>query len=310
MISKDNLERYIAYTKRKGFTAQTQETYTNQIKSFFKFLDRYYPRIESPAEVNKHIIADYHDYLNERTTPEGNPLANKSISAMLFAIKSFFSFLLDQDLIASNPTKGLILPKQERRLVRDVLTEKEVAKILKYCNTTTPFGLRDRAILELVYATGIRTTELCNLKVADVNLKEQTAFIDKGKGNISRLVPAGQYAILYVEKYLRNARKFFLRMKPNDPGYLFLTQFGNPFERRSINKWVMRPIQEKLKLKKPLTVYSFRHALATHLLQNNVDVSYIAKLLGHRSLNTTQQYLKIEIGDLKRVHSLYHPRER
>ena len=100
-----------------------------------------------------------------------------------------------------------------------------------------------------------------------------------------------------------------MKVKPTDPGFLFLTQFGNPFERRrSINKWVMRPIKEKLKLKKPLTVYSFRHSLATHLLQNNADVSYIAKFLGHRSLNTTQQYLKIEIGDLKRIHGLYHPR--
>jgi integrase/recombinase XerD len=302
------MEEYRAFSKRKGFTGQTQESYVQHLKSFFAFVDRYYPRIESPAAVNKRIVSDYHDYLCERKTADGKPLANKSICAMLFAVKSFYSFLTGQDLIATDPTKGLILPKQERRLVRDVLTEAEVITILKSCNTNTPFGLRDRAILELVYSTGIRTSELCNLKVADVDLKEQTVFIDKGKGNISRLVPAGQYAIMYAEKYLQNGRRFFLKMKVQDPGYLFLTQFGNPFDRKSINQWVMRPIQQKLKLKKNITVYSFRHALATHLLQHNVDVSYIARLLGHRSLNTTQQYLKIEIGDLKRVHGLYHPR--
>jgi len=308
MNTDEYMEKYCAFTKRKGFTTQTQESYEQHLKSFFTFADLYYPRLESPATVNKRIVADYHDYLCERKTADGKPLANKSICAMLFAIKSFYSFLTEQDLIATDPTKGLILPKQERRLIRDVLTEAEVIKILKSCNTSTPFGLRDRAILELVYATGIRTTELCNLKVADVDLKEQTVFIDKGKGNISRLVPAGQYAIMYVEKYLQNGRRFFLKMKTQDPGYLFLTQFGNPFDRKSINKWVLRPIQQKLRLKKNITVYSFRHALATHLLQHDVDVSYIGKLLGHRSLNTTQQYLKIEIGDLKRVHSLYHPR--
>ena len=232
MNNNEHLERYLAWLKRKGYTAQTQES------------------------------------------------------------------------------KDLVLPKPERRLVRDILTETEVKQILESCGGYTPFNLRNRAIIELLYATGTRTTELCNLKVADVNLKEQIVFIEKGKGEISRLVPIGQYAAVCIEKYIEHARKFFLKSKPQDLGYLFLTQFGNPFDRKSINKWVMRPIQQKLKLKKHLTVYSFRHAVATHLLQHNLDVSYIAKLLGHRSLNTTQQYLKIEIGDLKRVHSLYHPRER
>ena len=310
MNANDYLETYRAFLRRKGYTRQTQESYERQIKSFFAFLKRYYPRIGSPTEVDKRIITDYHDYLCERRTSDGKPLANKSICLMLFAVKSFFSFLVAEDIVSGDPTKALILPKQERTLVRDVLTEAEVMKILKNCNGHTPFSLRDKAILELLYSTGMRTTELCNLKVTDVNLKEQTVFIDKGKGNISRLVPIGQYASLYVGKYLQNGRKFFLKGKLYDPGFLFLTQFGNPFERRSINKWVMSPIQQKARLKKHLTVYSLRHALATHLLQHGVDVSYIAKLLGHRSLNTTQQYLKIEIGDLKRVHSLYHPRER
>ena len=304
------LELYRACIKRKGYSEQTLESYERQIQAFFAFLRRYYPRISSPNSMNKRIISDYHDFLCERKTSDGKPLANKSIRLMLTAVKSFFSFLVAEDFMAGDPTKALILPKQERRLVRTVLTESEVMKILKSCNSRTPFGLRDRAILELLYATGIRTTELCNLKVTDVNLKDQTLFIDKGKGNISRLVPIGQYASLYIEKYLQKGRRFFLKMKIQDPGSLFLTQFGNPFDRRSVNKWVMRPIQQKLKLKKHLTVYSLRHSVATHLLQHNVDVSYIAKLLGHRSLNTTQQYLSIEIGDLKRVHSLYHPREK
>jgi site-specific recombinase XerD len=310
MKTNEYVDLYRSFLQRKGYTKQTQESYERQVKAFCAFLKQYYPRISTPTAVNKLIITDYHDYLCERRTPGDKPLANKSICLMLIALKSFFSFLVAEDFMAGDPTKALILPKQERRLVRDILTEPEVMKILKSCNRTTPFGLRDRAILELLYATGIRTTELCNLKVMDVDLKDQTVFIDRGKGNISRLVPIGQYASLYIEKYVQNGRRFFLKTKLHDPGCLFLTQFGNPFERRSINEWVMRPIQQKLRLKKHLTVYSLRHAVATHLLRHDVDVSYIAKLLGHRSLNTTQQYLKIEIGDLKRIHSLYHPRER
>ena len=144
----------------------------------------------------------------------------------------------------------------------------------------------------------------------DLSLKNQSVLIEKGKGNVSRLVPIGQYATFYIEEYLKKGRKYLLRGKRNDPGNLFLTQFGNPFDRKSINKSIMKPIQRRLKLKKNLTVYSWRHACATHLLHHRVDVAYIAQLLGHRSLNTTQQYLKIEIGDLKRMHALYHPRER
>lgn len=182
MNTDDYLEKYRSFIKRKGFTEQTRETYERHIKAFSTFLGSYYPRIDSPTAVTKHIITDYHDYLCERRLKDGKPLANKSICLKLIAVKSLFSFLVAQDFMASDPTKGMILPKEERRLVRDILTESEVMQILKSCNTPTPFGLRDRAILELIYATGIRTTELCNLKATEVNLKAQTIFIDKGKG--------------------------------------------------------------------------------------------------------------------------------
>ena len=216
---------------------------------------------------------------------------------------------MKEDYIISDPTKSISMPKQEKRLPRAILTEDEVMAILQSFDSRTAVATRNRAILELLYACGMRTTELCQLKVADVDFQEQTVFIEKGKGNISRSVPIGQYAAHYIGEYLAKARKFFLKGKRNDSGFLFLTQFGNPFDRKTVNKFVMKPIQRKLQFKKNITVYSFRHSIATQLIQRNVDVSYISKLLGHRSLNTTQQYLNIEIGDLKKIHSLYHPRE-
>ncbi len=110
--------------------------------------------------------------------------------------------------------------------------------------------------------------------------------------------------------YLEKARKYMLKGRRNDPGYLFLTLRGNPFNNTTINRSVMRNVSRTLDEKKHLSCYSFRHATASHLLANNVDIAYIAKLLGHSSLKTTQRYLKVEIGDLKKMHSLYHPRER
>ena len=191
----------------------------------------------------------------------------------------------------------------------NILSEQEIAQVLESCDLRTPLGMRNRAVLELFYATGMRTTELCSLRTGHVDLAAQTVLVENGKGGKSRLLPIGQYAAYYVGEYVSKARKYLLRNSRHDPGILFVTQFGRPFDRKSINKSVMRPIQRRLGLKKDLTCYTFRRSLATQLIQHNVDVSYVARLLGHESLNTTQRYLRIEIGDLKRMHSLYHPRE-
>jgi integrase/recombinase XerD len=310
MTTEDYVDKYLLSLKRKGYSILTIESYRREIRQFVRFLDEFYPRVTSPAEVKREIVTDYQDYLGERRTRADRPLSNRTISVKLSALKTFFRFLSDEDYILSDPTRNIAMPKEELRLPKAVLTEKEVMMILESSDTRTPLGLRNRAVLELLYACGMRTSELCNLKTLDLSLKDQTVLIEKGKGNVSRLVPIGQYATLYIQEYLKKGRKFLLRGKRSDPGNLFLTQFGNPFDRKSINKSIMKPIQQRLKLKKNLTAYSWRHACATHLLHRNVDVTYIAQLLGHRSLNTTQQYLKIEIGDLKRMHSLYHPRER
>ena len=143
-----------------------------------------------------------------------------------------------------------------------------------------------------------------------MDLKEQTVTIMKGKGGKSRVVPIGQYACHYIAEYLRKGRKYFLRGRTDDPGLLFLSGWGNPFNASTINRSVMWKIAAEVGLKKDLTCYTFRHSVATHMLRNEANVMFIAKLLGHASLKTTQKYLRVEIGDLKRVHSLYHPRER
>jgi len=310
MSFESYIEKYLAFLKRKAYSSLTVDSYSREIRRFIRFLTEYYPRITAPTEVKREIIIDYQDYLSERRTRGDRPISNRTICGKLTALKTFFRFLYDEDYIVSNPMRNIAFPKEEKRLPKSVLTEKEVMLILESCDTRTALGLRNRAVLELLYSCGIRTSELCNLKIQDLSLKDQSVLIEKGKGNVSRLVPIGQYASLYIEEYLKKGRKYLLRGKRDDPGNLFLTQFGNPFDRKSINKSVMKPIQRKLKLQKNLTVYSWRHACATHLLHRKVDVAYIAQLLGHRSLDTTQKYLKIEIGDLKRMHALYHPREK
>ncbi len=203
----------------------------------------------------------------------------------------------------------IVAPKEEQRLTRTVLTQEETMDLLKAVLPRDPVSIRDRAILELLYACGIRTTELCNLKVSEVDLKEQTIMIVHGKGGKSRIVPIGQYASHYIGLYLEKGRKRLLMGRRTDPGNLFLTSRGTPFSRQTINRTVIGRANRLLGGKKRITVYSMRHGAASHLIANGVDIAYVARLLGHESLETTKRYLKIEIGDLKKMHALYHPRE-
>ena len=208
-----------------------------------------------------------------------------------------------------DPTISIALPRGEQRLTRNILTEEEVLELLRLVKPSTPTSFRNRAILELFYACGIRTFELCNLMVGDIDFKAQTVTILHGKGDKLRVLPIGQYACHYNQLDLQKSRKYMLKGKFEDPGNLFLTNRGNPFNRSSINSCVIRSIMREMKIDKHISCYSFRHSVATHLLARSVDIAYIAQLLGHSSLETTQRYLKIEISDLKKVHSQYHPRE-
>jgi integrase/recombinase XerD len=301
--------QFAQHMKRIGRSINTIETYDRNIGQFGAFLREFYPRISSITEVSAEVVLDYHDYLIGYED-SGKPLAGSSIRLKLVALRSFFGFLAREDYLPTNPAKPIVLPKIGQRLPRSVLTEDEVKQVLESCDPHTPLDIRNRAILEVFYACGIRTSELCDLSVNDVDLQAQAILIQNGKGGKSRFVPIGQYATHYVSHYLQKSRRSFVRTVRTEPGNLFLTRFGNPFDRRSINKHVMRPIERKLGLKKPLTCYAFRRSVATHLIRRGVDVSYIARLLGHESLNTTQQYLRIEISDLKKVHARYHPREQ
>ena len=260
-------------------------------------------------KITKDIVLDYQTYLTHYRTKVNKPLSNKTQNLKLDALRKFFIFLIKKDLILKDPTTELSFQKEEQRLTRNILSEKEVFHLLDKMKPRGPIGIRNRAIIELFYACGIRTSELCALKVHDVDLKEQTVTIVKGKGNKSRVVPIGQYATYYIELYLEKARKHMLKGKKVDPRYLFLSQRGNPFNRTTINKCVIGSILRKGLIEKSISCYSFRHSIATHLLRNKVDIMYIAQLLGHSSLKTTQKYLHVEISDLKKMHSLYHPRE-
>ncbi len=293
-----------------SLSPRTIETYSEQVRLFLAFVDAHYPRLASIRAVNRGVIADYLTLLRARTGRTGRPLANQTLVVKTKAVRAFFSFLAREGTVLRDPTSEMIRPREQIVVSRNVLSQEEVRDLIQGIRPIDPLSIRNRAIVELFYACGLRTSELCDLKIGDVDLKEQTVTIAHGKGGRSRVAPIGQYAAHYVELYLSRARKYMLAGKRKDPGNLFLSGRGNPFDRSSINKTVMRSAAMALACGKRVSAYTFRHSIATHLLANGLDVVHIAELLGHRSLRTTQRYLTIEIGDLKRLHALVHPRER
>ena len=305
-----HIQPFKASLESKSFSPRTVEAYVRHAKGFDRFLESYYPRIERVNEVTTEIVDDYQRFIRESHLSDGRPPSNTTVRLKLTALKKLFGFLLEQDAVLRDPTRVIIAPKEEQRLTRTLLTEDEVLALLARIEPRDATSTRDRAILELFYACGIRTSELCDLKVSDVDLASQTVTVVHGKGGKSRILPIGQYASHYVGLYAEKARHRLLRGRKIDPGALFLTAIGTPFSRKTINRAVMGRVNKLLGGEKQITCYAFRHMAATHLIANGVDIAYVAQLLGHESLETTKRYLRIEISDLKRMHSMYHPRER
>ena len=310
MKFEKQIELFKDFIRISNFSERTLINYGLQVTKFILFLEQFYPRIDDLSKVTKKEISDYSNYLSTYKDKKGKLLSAKTQCLKLRALRKFFNFLTREDFILKDPTISITFPKLEKDLPRNVLTESEVLEVLNSIDTKTPIGKRNKAVIELFYSSGMRTSELANLKIADLDLKEQLITIVRGKGNKTRVVPIGQYATEYIKDYLEHSRKFMLKGKKVDDGFLFLSERGRPFDRSTLNKCVMAQVSKNVKINKKITCYSFRHSVATHLIKNKVDIRYVSELLGHSSLKTTQKYCHLDISDLKKMHSLYHPREK
>jgi integrase/recombinase XerD len=221
-------------------------------------------------------------------------------------VKNFLKYLVKAEKMLFNPAEELELPRERHRLPC-VLSVREIKKLLNQPDTSDRRGLRDRAILEVLYSTGIRNQELRQLRVNDVELKECALRIVGGKGNKERLVPLGRTARAYVEEYIRTIRPAF--MKTEAEQILFLGKKKQGLARGTVSK-IVRIYAKQAGLKGRITAHGLRHSCATHMLKNRASLRHIQELLGHKTMETTQRYTQVEIGDLKRAHAKYHPLER
>ena len=255
-------------------------------------------------EVSPAVLARYQHWLYHYRKADGQPLTFLTQQSRLVSLRMFFKWTARQHRLAFNPASELDLPRTEHHLPRFVLTAAEADQVINQPNVHTPVGLRDRAILETFYSTGLRRSELANLKLWDVDGQRGVVTVRQGKGKKDRTVPVGERALAWMDKYRREARAQ-LAAEPDD-GTLFLTCNGQFLSSDHLSRSVRDYVREA-KLTKQGSCHLFRHTMATLMLENGADIRYIQEILGHARLSTTQIYTQGSIQKLKEVHAATHP---
>lgn len=265
--------------------------------------------IRRPDEVTRAMLERYRQYVFAyRRQRDGQPLSFNCQGTRLVAVRVFFRWLTRQHHLLFNPAGEMDLPKKETRLPRHVLTEAEIAQVIDAAGSGE-LGLRDRAILETLYSTGMRRAELVALDLADVDAERGTVLIRQGKGKKDRMVPIGDRALAWLARYGDEVRAD----QGRDEHALFLSKQGLRLTGKQLSGIVKKAIDgaqlERVQLSGPLnsSCHLFRHACATHMLENGADVRFIQALLGHANLGTTEIYTRVAIVKLKQVHEATHP---
>jgi site-specific recombinase XerD len=222
------------------------------------------------------------------------------------ALITFFKFLHQKGLIEVNPISHLELPRLPKRPPSNYLTQKEVVELLRAADKTDLLGIRDKAILELLYSVGLRNSELRSIAINDVDFNNELIRI-QGKGNKERITPIGRVALDYIQEYLQKSRPF-LSNRNNPTDILFLSKRGKRLSIDCLPDIVNR-YKAKTNITKRIGAHTFRHSFATHLLLRGIDLRSLQELLGHNSIETTQIYTHLDLKDLKRIYAKTHPRE-
>jgi integrase/recombinase XerD len=259
--------------------------------------------LNHPADITKPIIERYQKNLFYYRKPDGTPLTLGSQLQCLAPLKTWFKWLAQENHILSNPASELQLPKQPKHLPRTLLSVQEVQAILQQAEPDNAQGLRDRAMLETLYATGLRRMELPNLACYDIDLNRGLAFVREGKGRRDRVVPIGSRAGAWLNKYLMESRPQLLGMETEA---LFVTDYGEPVSPEFVATKVKR-YMAFAGINKPGATHLLRHACATHMLEGGADIRFIQAMLGHASLETTEIYTHVSIEKLIDIHAATHP---
>jgi len=295
-MSADLLEQFLNYLAiEKGLKPRSLEAYRRDLQDWIEFAEARQRAITS-ASIDS-ILSLFFVHMHDLG------LSPRSMARKSSAIKGFYRFLLSENHINIDPTALLERPRIGRPLPK-VLSQQEVEKILQQPDLATPFGLRDRAMLEILYATGIRESELIDLKLGNLNVAAEFLSVT-GKGGRERIVPIGQYAIAAVNEYLKNGRNKLL--KDISERTMFLNPYGKPMSRMGVWK-IIRKYALMAGINRDVSPHVFRHSCATHMLEGGAGIIAVQEMLGHVDVSTTQIYTHLTGKDLKNIHRKAHPR--
>jgi integrase/recombinase XerD len=280
----------------KNLSENTVSSYKNDITSLINFLDSY--KINDPSLIDHKLLNKFFVSLQEVG------LSNTSAARYYSSIKGFFNYLFSNKYIEVNPVEKVLPPKLSKSLP-SVLTVEEVDSVLSKPDVKEKLGLRDKGILEVLYACGLRVSELIEMKVSDLFFDEEIIRV-LGKGSKERLVPIGRSAVKWTKKYLTDSRPLLMK-KAKSGNIVFLNNRGTKLSRMGLWKIVDHYVKEA-GIQKDVHPHTFRHSFATHLLEGGADLRAVQEMLGHADISTTQIYTHIDRDYIKQVHKQFHPR--
>jgi len=297
-------EMFYEWLKEMNFS---HSTILNRKYHFRRFIAWCEDRgVTRPQEVSQELIERFQKYIYRyRSEKTGETYSFTAQRGMLHSVRVFFTWLRKRGYMAVNPALDIEMPRLEKRLPRYLISVEEVEKILAQIDASDPLGIRDRAIIETLYSTGVRRGEMSNLKIYDLDLDRGTLMIRQGKGKRDRMVPIGERAMAWLRKYMEQVRP--LMVAEPDHGFIFvLPRFGGPINERRMSAIVTRYV-DKAEIGKKGSCHLFRHAMATLMMENGADIRFIQQMLGHQQITTTEVYTNLTIKKLKEIHTAFHP---
>ena len=304
MRIKEIIPIYLKHMKTLGRSYHTIRAAKYGLKDLAVFLE--HEKIIHIEDLSADIFYEYQEELSFHITAKGKLLTLRTQGQALGIVKAFTRFLKERDYLVCDPGEGIRLPRKPRRLPKTILSGNEIKKLIDAPDSRTNQGYRDKMMLELLYDTAIRRSELSGLRISDLDLKAGYVLI-RGKGDKERVVPISKRVCGIVNNYILAVRPCL--MQGEDDGYLILNRWGQRMDPNSIWAVVKRCVH-LANLKKDVSTHTLRHTCATHMLRNGAPVRHLQEMLGHESLESTQIYTHVTINDLKEIHAKYHPSEK
>jgi len=296
-----SIEQYCQYLTERNYARASVEGRLYALRAFVRWCEN--RGIYLAEEVDTQDLLDYREYLDNYRKKDGDPLGDACKSHGIATIRNFLFYLVRSGRLEENPGKNITVPRAKKVKKNRGTTEEIMEAILESIDTESLYGLRDRAILETLYSTGIRRMELCNLHLYDLDISQGTLTIRQGKGKKDRVVPIGQRALFWTELYLSMVRPYLVRSL-EEPA-LFLSRLGRPLSKERL--WSLVSQYIKAVTGKSAGCHLFRHTAATLMLSNGADIRFIQQFLGHRHLSTTETYTPVSFAKLQESYLKAHP---